>query len=195
MSPTTTTLLSPQLSPRRTKLRPIAPKDHGPLYELAVSQEINWLWRFRGATPTFQQFVQSLHTGVLCQFVVTAADADDPLGLVIAYNADMRNRFCYAAACLAPNVNRTGMGIEAFILFVQYVFYCWEFRKIYLEATELNMAQYQSGAASGIYTVEGRMKDHMYMAGRYWDNYLLGLDREQFEESATMARLQKLFQA
>lgn len=165
--------------------------DHGPLYELAMAGEINYLWRFRGSTPSYEQFVESLQPGVLCQFVVAPKDGEEILGMVVGYNADMRNRFCYGAACLSAEVTHSGIGIEAFVLFTKYLFHCWEFRKIYIEASELNYSQYRSGEALGVFSVEGRLSDHMYMAGRFWDQYVLAIHRRDFDKllEASFGRL------
>ena len=96
-------------------------------------------------------------------------------------HADLRNRYCYAAVCLAPELFAVGVGIEAFVLLVRYVFQCWEFRKIYLDAPAINYEQYKSGEKLGLFDVEGVLKDHMFVAGRFWDQYLLAVTRDHVE--------------
>jgi RimJ/RimL family protein N-acetyltransferase len=156
---------------------------------MAISEELNYLWRFRGGTPSFNQFVQSLEAGVLCQFVVTARDNNTPVGLVVAYNADLRNRFCYVAACLSPHLILSGVGVEAVLLVMRYVFHCWEFRKIYIEAPDLNFDQYRGGESLGLFTEEGRLRDHTYMGGRYWDMHILALTPPQVERGVGLFKL------
>jgi len=172
---------SPKLATNRIRLRPLSPADHRPLYDLVLSDEINYLWRFRGATPSFNQFVESLQPGVLCQFAICPAGKDDLLGIVVGYNADLRNRFCYAAICLTSDLTKSGVGVEAFILFINYLFHCWEFRKIYIESSEINYRFFESGEALGVFSVEGRFLEHMYMAGRFWDQYVLAVSRDQMD--------------
>ena len=70
---------------------------------------------------------------VLCQFVVSPHGSQEVLGLVVAYNADFRHRFCHAAAAIHPRLHRRGLGIEAFMGLARYVYYGWDFRMIIME--------------------------------------------------------------
>jgi hypothetical protein len=47
------------------------------------------------------------------------------LGLVVAYNADFRHRFCHAAVVMHPSLHRRGLGIEAFTGLARYASYGW----------------------------------------------------------------------
>jgi hypothetical protein len=66
-------------------------------------------------------------------------------------------------------------------LFLRYVFTCWNFRKLYMEVAEYNYEQFSSGAGR-FFEVEGRLREHFYYGGRYWDKLILTLSRETFRD-------------
>ena len=63
--------LSPSLRTRRLHLRMLTNEDHAPLYRLSSDPDVTFQWRFRGTTPSYDEFLKQLYPGVLCQFVVS----------------------------------------------------------------------------------------------------------------------------
>jgi RimJ/RimL family protein N-acetyltransferase len=119
-----------------------------------------------------------MYSGVLIQFVIAVPDHDEPQGLAVAYRADLHNRTAYLAVVVKPERIHTGMGMEAMILFVNYLLTTWDFRKLYIEAIEYNYRSFATLGESGLFTVEGRLKDDHYYAGRYWDQLFLAVYRD-----------------
>jgi RimJ/RimL family protein N-acetyltransferase len=169
------------LETRRLQLRILTNEDHAPLYRLACDPEVTFQWRFRGTTPSYDDFLKQLYPGVLCQFVVSPRGSQEVLGLVIAYNADFRHRFCYAAVVMHPRLHRSGMGVEAFMALARYIYYGWDFRMILMETVGLAFENFASGERAGYFTVEGRIRDQFYYGGRYWDGLSITHSRAQFE--------------
>ena len=119
--------------------------------------------------PSYDEFLKQLYPGVLCQFVVSPHGSQEVLGLVVAYNADFRHRFCHAAVVMHPSLHRRGLGIEAFMGLARYVYYGWDFRMIIMETVGIAFENFSSGEEAGYFTVEGRIRDQYYYGGRYWD--------------------------
>lgn len=70
----------------------------------------------------------------------------------------------------------SGIALEPVRLFVDYLFDVWPFRKLYFELPEFNYQQFSS-VAEGPLRVEGRLVDHDYFGGRYWDRLILAVHR------------------
>ena len=157
-------------------------EDHAPLYRLSSDPDVTFQWRFRGTTPSYDDFLRQLYPGVLCQFVVSPHGSQEVLGLVVAYNADFRHRFCHAAVVMHPRLHRRGLGIEAFMGLARYVYYGWDFRMIIMETVGIAFQNFSTGEAAGYFTVEGRIRDQFYYGGRYWDGISVTHRREQFEK-------------
>ena len=100
----------PPMAGRRVMLRPVYPEDYGFLYSLAVSPEIGFRWRYRGAVPAYDVFLRELWAGILVQFMVCDAATGEPVGFVVAHSADLKSGFAHVAvptmkaAMLAPRM-------------------------------------------------------------------------------------------
>jgi RimJ/RimL family protein N-acetyltransferase len=66
-------------------------------------------------------------------------------------------------------------------LFFDYVFACWPFRKLYLELPEYNVPQVRSGIGT-YFRLEGRLRAHSYLTGRYSDELILALYRDDWSD-------------
>lgn len=158
-------------------LVPLNPNHHAMLYELGFRDQNNFRWRYRGSMPTYATFEQNLFAGVLCQFAICPNDrADTFAGLVVAYNANPQDNFCYLAVMTDK---RFGAGsVEAVALFLRYLFRYWPIRKVYVEALEFNLPQYASAIRLGLFKEEARFKNHAFFNGRYWDLFVYAIYRE-----------------
>src|SRR4051794_10086805 len=108
---------APLLESKRIRLRSVHAGDYDFLYSLAVNPAIGFQWRFRGTTPSPQQFVQELYLGVLCQHLVERADGER-VGLVVAYQADLSNGTTYIGFVSSPQHMESGLMIEATAIFL-----------------------------------------------------------------------------
>ena len=104
----------------------------------------------------------------------------EPVGLVAAYNPSFPNGHVHLAVMTTSKHLGGGNGLYAVALFLNYVFTTWSFRKVYLETTEFNYEQFRSGAGR-FFEEEGRLRDHEYFDGRYWDFITLAIYRDTWE--------------
>jgi len=160
------------------RLVPVVPAAVPFLYELAVSPEVGFRWRYRGAVPNYAQFEKELWAGMLAQLVVESVATGEPVGNVICYNPDFALGNAYVGAAMVSRYAGSGIAVEPVRLFVRYLFDVWPFRKLYFEVPEFNFRQFSS-AAGGRLRLEGRLVDHDYYQGRYWDRLILAIYRDQ----------------
>src|SRR5262245_33507497 len=160
----------------RVHLRPIEPSDLEALYRLSIDPRVGLTWRFRGSTPSFEIFRDTLFDNVLAQYVIETASGRLG-GLAVCYAANMRNGFAYVGIVAAPDFLGTGLAIEGTALFLTYLFSHWNFRKLYAEVPAFNLQQFES--AIGKYCqVEGLLLDHEYFAEEWWDLHILAFHRD-----------------
>lgn len=167
---------------RRVALRPVTPEDYPYLFRLSLDPRVTFRWRLRSATPTYEAFVAGIGQGVLVQHLVVLPDGA-PVGLVTVYNADLRIQVANLALLLDPAVQRTRIGVDALVLFLNHVFTAWSLRKVYAETTELSYGAFASGAGR-FFEVEGTHPEHEVFAGRTWTMYVLAFYRERWLELA-----------
>jgi RimJ/RimL family protein N-acetyltransferase len=164
---------------RHTVLRPITEYDYEFLFDLATSEEVGYRWRFRGETPSPQVFVQRLWHNVLAQFVVCRGSDAEPVGHILAYNADLPNGHAYLAMAVRPETLGRGWTLEAVGLFIEYVFRLWDFQKLYAYSAGFSLASFNR--AAGLIREEGRLIEHEYFDGKYWDMHIFAIHREDWE--------------
>src|SRR5262249_7435820 len=140
-------------------LRPIMPSDYALLQMLETNGEVGARWRFRGQTMSPEQWSATLWQGVLAQFLVFAHGQELPIGMVKAYRASFQDRTAYIGGLRFDVGEESALMMRGFALFIEYVFRCFDFRKLYLESPSYNVGQFASGIGR-YFEVEGQYKDH-----------------------------------
>jgi len=184
--------MTPDLNPlpstqgRRVQLRPLGGRDYEALRLMELSDELGARWRLHGGTPDPDSFLQSASAGVIAQFLVvprsavgTQAGAEAPMGIVTSYGANFQSGYAYIAAAKFARSVPSSMFIEGVAVFIEYVFACWAFRKLYAEVDEFNLPQFASVLES-LFREEGRLREHTFLADRYWDRHILALYRSSW---------------
>lgn len=117
-------------------------------------------------------------------FLFESQDQSGSLGVVMSYAADVRNGFAYLAFARlrsgAGPIHDAVVAAEALVLFLDYLFQGWNFRKIYVEVAEYNLGQF--ACFISLLDVEGRLKEHVYLDGHHWDLIIASLRRERWPQ-------------
>ena len=164
-------------------LRLIIPEDYRFLRVAELSGDLGVRWRFRGSTASPEQWSQSLWQSTLAQYLVVRTDDPTPLGLVAAYRANFQDGHAYLAAETFGGRRPAPVMLFGVALFIDYLFACWNFHKLYLEVVEYNMDQFESGIGR-LFDVEGRLRHHVWYDGRRWDQLLLALYRDTWRRES-----------
>jgi hypothetical protein len=143
------------------------------LYAIAISDSVAYRWRFHGILPTYEGFVNSFNQEVLVQYGVVDRSSNVVSGLATAYGANLRNGYTYVASFVSEKLQRAGLGVEATIVFIHYLFSTFRLHKVYIEAPEFSLNQYGAAIDARFLVREGCLKDHVFMGGRFWDQYVL----------------------
>ncbi len=182
-----------QFQGRQYALRAVFQSDYSPLYRWATIPPTSTTWRFRGFTPSPEQFPSLLWDGVLAQMIIIdPISPNEPLGLVQAFNHDTANRIAYLSILVDPKVQRSSTTMaEGVILFLKYMFSHFDLRKIYAETSDLALYGLTRLISSwDCVSEEGRLQGHIYHDGQYVDLVILAMERAAFVAEAD--RLDKL---
>src|SRR5262245_37652945 len=117
------------------RLRPLVNDDYPELYASALDPRWSYRWRYRGATPSTQEFIATLHQGILSQFIIERLSDRRAVGLVNCYNARTDLGWAYLAFTRVSSPRSVGGSemLEGGYLFTSFVFRQWNFRKLYAE--------------------------------------------------------------
>jgi hypothetical protein len=172
----------PSLQIHRVLLRPLSPADYTPLRAAETTPPLGPRWRFRGMTPSPEEWARLTSERQLAQFIVQRTTDDVPLGLVQLHNANFQDGHAQLSVARFGPSQPSPELILGLGVFLRYVFFCWNFRKLYMEVPEYNYDQISSGEGR-FFSVEGRFKDHLFLGGRYWDQLILAMYRDIWQRT------------
>ena len=135
-------------------------------------------------SPTI--FASSLWNDVLTQFMIVSPDGQI-LGLVVAYGAESHH--AKVAVTLTEEAHGSGIAWEGPILFVDFLFDHWPFRKLYVETTQTTFDE-RLRSLTRFMRVEGVLREHEFVNGAYEDQQILALYREDWRQSTEHLRYQ-----
>jgi hypothetical protein len=127
--------------------------------------------------------MQNLWNGVLAQYLVIERKRAKTIGLVAAYQADFNNGHAYIAAAKFQPDQQSPTMMLGLGLFLRYLFWCWDFRKLYLEIPEYNLGQFRSAVGRYI-EIEGTLRSHIALGGQRWDQHIASITKEQWTMTA-----------
>jgi len=109
--------------------------------------------------------------------MIVAAKDRSRVGLVTAYRANHEDGHALVAGIRFDPYSRSPSMIIGIGMFIDYLFACWSFRKLYMEVPEYNYRQFASGLGR-VFTLEARLRDHYYLDGERWDQLTLAIYRD-----------------
>jgi RimJ/RimL family protein N-acetyltransferase len=168
-----------ELYGRWVLLRPVEPTDHSRLAAMMSGGAAGVRYRYRGVTPGPRQFESDLWSNVLAQFVICRPDGDTPIGLVSAFNASLHDGHAHISVCVDPDVRGRGWPLEAAGLFIEYLFQCFELRKLYAQVSELNRRRFRP-ALGDLLVEEARLADFDFFNGEYFDSVIYAIWRHRW---------------
>jgi acyl carrier protein len=174
------------LTDSEVALRPLQPTDYDWLYSAFANANLGRRWVAHGTTPSHEEFRRLLWQGVLAQYVVELKKSAVPIGLVTAYNASFRNGVAYLSAFALPQGMYTGGVLRGLAVLISYLFDQWPIRKLYIEATETSVHQFQS-ALGRILAEEGRLREFELEHGAYVDTIIGSIGAAEWARYATGA--------
>lgn len=168
---------------RNVLLRPLLPQDLDTIFAWRSNTEDLHLWHQQAEVQSYEQFAESFRHFVRgfvhVLMMIQCRPEGAPIGMVYSYRADSLNGHAYLCVYLDPDHRRSVYGATASILFTDYLFCYYPFRKLYTEVYEQNVASL-SGLTNAGLKEEGRLVDHRWHLDRYRDMVILAAYREQF---------------
>jgi RimJ/RimL family protein N-acetyltransferase len=170
----------PPLTGRRTRIEPLRDGHFGSLFDIARADALRGRWPLGGRSWTLATFREHVWSTGEIQFVILAKPKDAPIGLLSAYQCDYRSGTAHLALFVEPELWRAGWPLEGLVLFVGHLFSVCPLRKLYLDVPEYNLPHL--GGQVGLFLrQEGVLKEHTYCDGKYQDETILSLSKEDWD--------------
>lgn len=168
---------------RHVRLRPFLEQDLASVFEWRCDISNLHLWFPGPEVLSFQSFVDDFinFTRNFCHVLEMLCSKTDqsPIGMIYSYKPDYLNGHVFLCTFVDAQHRNYLYGAEASLLFVDYLFLYFPFRKIYAEVYEQNIDSIRNLTKSG-WTQEGCLKKHVWRLGDYKDMHIFALYRETF---------------
>lgn len=165
----------------RVVLRTATPNDRDLLTELAHG-DVAPVWLAGGGTLAEEDPLAALFSRALTHRVVSPrASPTQPIGHLIAYDADPRAGVVKVGAALRSPHAWPGYGAAAALRFADQLFRGWPLRKVVLE-TPAHVAHTFLSELELWCELEGRQREHVWIDGTHQDLLLWSCTRQQCME-------------
>jgi RimJ/RimL family protein N-acetyltransferase len=124
-------------------------------------------------------------------FSIETLAGDTPgelIGAINIHSMDRKHGTFETGSRLYRAFRHQGYAFEAKILVLRYAFHELRFQKYNIRCMEINEPMIRHAARLGC-QAEGRIRRHVYTAGRHYDELIFGLTREEFD--VLLARLEE----
>jgi RimJ/RimL family protein N-acetyltransferase len=166
----------------RVALRAVVPDDYERLYQWASTPGTGDRWRFPNVVPSYDDFVAQLWAGVLEQAMACSATTGEPMGLLTAYNADLRSGSCYVALVQDPQFRHSGALLVGAGLFLNELFGDWgTLRFVRVEYFSYNESVF-GRLLTTVAELDGVLRDDLLWDGVLYDRILGSISREAWRQ-------------
>jgi RimJ/RimL family protein N-acetyltransferase len=166
----------------RVMLRPVTSDDIPFIYRLGRAEPTaHFSWPQAVHSPSEQQFTQAIALNVMAHFIVIGLKTGDPIGYVVAHDADLEHGTVHMGIFLLPTHQKVGLGAEAGGLLLKYLFEQDSIRKVYGTAID------QTSPTRGwnrLFRQEACLREHCWFHGRYWNEYIFAIHRRDWNDLA-----------
>jgi RimJ/RimL family protein N-acetyltransferase len=168
---------------RHIILRPFLTNDLEDVFTWRSDTADLHLWFQRPEILSWEEFVDDfggfLRSYIHIIMMIEAPSSDSSIGMIYSYKPDYLNGHVFLCAYLKAKCRQHFYGAEAGLLFIDYLFSYFPFRKLYGEVYEHNTHSLNNLVKGG-WIEEGRLRKHRWHLNNYEDMLILALYREDF---------------
>ena len=172
-----------KLSAKNIYLKPVSDEDLSYLYSKECDLSEKHLWSDNRTIPiSFEykdEFWDRLKHFYHVFFMIYSKQNRCPIGFVYSYQLNQNDKVCYMTIYIEKDYRKSFVSAVAGTLFCDYLFSFYDLRKIYALVYDYNTASKDFLLHAG-FVEEGRLKEHRYYSGKYYDMITLALYRTIF---------------
>lgn len=170
-------------------LRPLLSDDFRNIFSWQTDISDMYLWWEERYVLSYEQFCDNFQRR-LRGFIDTALMVDivnkaghSTAGMIYNYKSNYIDKNTYICIYLDKQFRNKKIGTDAGYLFLKYLFSYFGFNKIYAEIFEYNEVSLHI-AKRNFFIEEACLKNHRWYGNRFWNYYILSIDRDGFQRLA-----------
>lgn len=166
-------MLFPYVESKRVVLRPAGSDAAPAVYDLLFQGG-------RSALPTRDEFVRDFSHGVAAHFLAQDRGTGEAVGFCALTELSVAGHVRMSAHVNADRSD--GVEEDAALLTVNFAFAMWRVRKVYIRTHEADLAGMGlTGEHSWMARPEAVLPDHLYFAGKLWDEHVHAVHRDDWD--------------
>ena len=171
---------------KKIELRAIEKTDLDQLHEWANdpnTQDIIGNIHFPSSKEYQNQWYNTLQTDALNQRFAINTELDGIIGISSIMNIDWRNRHAWHGIVLGnKDIRGKGYGIDTVMATMRYSFDEMNLERLDGSIIEYNTVSYSMYCTKLGWVEEGRKKNYYFRKGRYYDQIIVGITRDDYYE-------------
>jgi RimJ/RimL family protein N-acetyltransferase len=173
-------LLGVRMFGRRVALERLSLRHIPELHAILSSAQLAGRWPMLGNPVPEHELAAYLGSMSRVQFTIVRRESGEPIGLVQVIDEDPRSRTADVALTIDDHLWRAGWPLEAFVLFVDYLFRGLGYRKLYFSMSE--EVQRRLGPRAGaLLRHECTLTRHLRVGDDFEDLGIFSLHRSQLD--------------
>lgn len=172
------------------RMRPVDPNDLPEIYRWSTSPDVARVWMYRGATPSFDEFVAHLFASVTAQFVFERRDRAIAIGAI--YDANFAAQRASIRLLVSPANASWMTGFDAFCRLAVHAFATFPLSRLYFQTNTIAVRQFERGIRTGLFVEEARLHNFERFGDEWADLIYLSTGRNLFLEPSAR-RVQVVF--
>jgi RimJ/RimL family protein N-acetyltransferase len=169
---------------KRIRLVPLEKKDLEEMHLIRNDPEVlRCLWKFipKSLEDEYEWFEIQRKDRSTMSFAVRTLKDDKLVGQVNLINIDYHYGHCEFTIFIGRQFFEAGLGTEATSLALSYAFNELAMQKVYLSVFDFNTRAQKVYTKLG-FKEEGRLRRHIFRAGKYHDSIMMSMLREEWQE-------------
>lgn len=134
---------------------------------------------------SYGEFYKKFHKQMIYKYhefmLIKNINSNEIIGFIYSYNYSANDGTLYITEYVERQKRGGTYGIEACLVFLEYLFKRFSIRKIYCVAYEYNKISTKIMEEAG-FTLEGKLIENKYLNNQYYDEYIYSLKRQEFYE-------------
>jgi RimJ/RimL family protein N-acetyltransferase len=109
--------------------------------------------------------------------------------MVFSHDTSPNDGYAFVSVYIVPEKRKRGLGLEAAVVFIEYILRLFSFRKLYFDIYEFNSASL--AIATRYAKQEGYFPEHGWFYDRWWALYRFAVYRRDWDNNRLRRLLQK----
>jgi len=153
------------------------------IFEFYQDYETRYMFTNDMYVYSYKEFINKFQKRMIYKYheymIIKNVNSNEIIGFIYSYNYSANDGTLYITEYIKRQKRGGVYGIEACLIFLEYLLNKYSIRKIYCMAYSYNEASIRILESAG-FKLEGKLSQNKFLMGKYYDELIYSLDRDGF---------------